>query len=96
MFHRGAEIPGKHPRLVGGGGTVKYMYLADVPDVDAQRSAIEAVIRAWCEMRGISRAAKSNTRAAGSNVKGAAQKKPESRTKSSRATPRKGARKKTP
>ncbi len=51
MFHRGGEIPGQHPRLVGGGGTVKYMYFADAADVDAQRSAIEAAIRAWCKMK---------------------------------------------
>ena len=50
MFHRGAEIPGKHPSLVGGGGTVKYMYFADLQDVDAGRAAIEAAIRAWCGM----------------------------------------------
>ena len=51
MFHRGAEIPGNHPRLVGGGGTVKYMYFADTAEVEAQGSAIESVIRTWCEMR---------------------------------------------
>jgi hypothetical protein len=51
MFHRGAEIPGKHSALVGGGGTVKYMYFADLPGVEAQRPALEGVIRAWCAMR---------------------------------------------
>ena len=51
MFHRGAEIPVSHPSLVGGGGTVKYMYFTDLRDVEAQTSAIEAVIRAWCEMK---------------------------------------------
>ena len=51
MFHRGAEIPGDHPALVGGGGTVKYMYFADLPDVEAQRPSLEAAIRAWCAMK---------------------------------------------
>lgn len=51
MFHRGAEIPGKHPHLVGGGGTVKYMYFADERDVKARQAAIESVIRAWCVMK---------------------------------------------
>lgn len=51
MFHRGAELPGNHPSLVGGGGTVKYMYFADLPDVEAQRPALEAAIRAWCAMK---------------------------------------------
>ena len=52
MFHRGAEIPGKHPHLVGGGGVVKYMYFEDRTDVDSQRSAIESVFRSWCAMVG--------------------------------------------
>ena len=51
MFHRGADIPGRHPRLTGGGGTVKYMYFADSKDVETQRAALEAVICAWCAMR---------------------------------------------
>jgi len=51
MFHRGAEIPGRHPRLTGGGGTVKYMYFDDVSDVEGQRPALEAVIRAWCKLK---------------------------------------------
>ncbi len=51
MFHRGAEIPGENPGLVGGGGTVRYMYFADSGDVELQRPALEAVIRAWCAMR---------------------------------------------
>ena len=51
MFHQGAKIPGTHRALVGGGGTVKYMYFADAEDVAAQRDLIEAVIRAWCDMK---------------------------------------------
>ena len=51
MFHQGAVIPGKHPRLVGGGGTVKYMYFENAREVTAQRPAIEAAIRAWCDMK---------------------------------------------
>lgn len=50
MFHRGADIPGKHPRLVGGGGTVKYMYFTSATEVEAQRAALQSVIRAWCQM----------------------------------------------
>ncbi len=51
MFHQGAKIPGNHPTLVGGGGTVKYMYFADVSEVERQRSEIETVVRAWCELK---------------------------------------------
>ena len=71
MFHQGGKIPGKHPQLVGGGGTVKYMYFADLEDVDAQRSAIESVIAAWCDMKTAKPAAKPKpkTRAAGKSAK---------------------------
>ena len=51
MFHQGAAIPGSHPCLVGGGGTVKYMYFADAAEVEDQRSALASVVRAWCEMK---------------------------------------------
>ena len=51
MFHRGADIPGKHPKLVGGGGTVKYMYFVDSGDVDAQHKAIDRVLAAWCKLK---------------------------------------------
>ena len=37
MFHRGAEIAGDHPYLVGGGDTVRYMYFETLSDVDARK-----------------------------------------------------------
>ena len=51
MFHRGAKIPGNHPRLVGGGSTVRYMYFESKADVKAQTKDLRAVIRAWCDDR---------------------------------------------
>ena len=51
MFHRGAEIPGDHPRLEGDGKLVRTMKLADVAGVEAARSDLEAAVRAWCESR---------------------------------------------
>lgn len=48
MFHRGAEIPGDHPRLEGDGKLVRTMRFADLPEVEAGRAELEAVIRAWC------------------------------------------------
>lgn len=48
LFHRGAEIPGKHPRLEGEGGVVRTMRFADLAEVEAGRGDLEAVIRAWC------------------------------------------------
>jgi hypothetical protein len=49
MFHQGAGLPGKHPRLEGGGGTVRYMRFEDLADVKAKRADLEAAIRAACE-----------------------------------------------
>ncbi len=49
MFHRGAEIPGKHPRLEGDGKLARTMRFADLAEVEAGRGELEAVIRAWCE-----------------------------------------------
>ncbi|MDH4278674.1 MAG: DUF1801 domain-containing protein [Acidimicrobiia bacterium] len=51
MFHRGAEIPGDHPRLEGDGKLVRTMKLADVAEVEAARGDLEAAVRAWCESR---------------------------------------------
>jgi hypothetical protein len=52
MFHRGAEIPGEHPRLEGDGKLVRTMRFADLDDLEAGRADLEAVIRAWCEWKG--------------------------------------------
>jgi hypothetical protein len=52
MFHQGASLPGKHPRLEGGGGTVRYMRFTDAADVKAKRGDLEAAVRAWCQLKG--------------------------------------------
>jgi len=51
MFHQGAALPGKHPTLEGGGGTVRYMRFADLEEVKEKRSDLERAIRAWIELR---------------------------------------------
>jgi hypothetical protein len=51
MFHKGAEIPGDHPRLEGDGKQVRTMRFDDAHDLKANRSELEAVIRAWCDSR---------------------------------------------
>ena len=51
LFHRGAEIPGDHPRLEGEGDTARVMRFADLSEVEAGRSDLEAVVRAWCGMK---------------------------------------------
>ncbi len=52
MFHQGASIPGRHPRLEGaaegGGRTLK---VASVADANAARRDIENIVRAWCDWR---------------------------------------------
>jgi hypothetical protein len=48
LFHRGAEIPGEHPRLEGDGKLTRTMRFADLGAVEAGRPELEAVIRAWC------------------------------------------------
>lgn len=51
MVHRGAALPGHHPRLEGGGDTMRYMRFADAADVQAASQDIETVVRAWCAWR---------------------------------------------
>jgi hypothetical protein len=48
MFHRGAEIPGDHPRLVGDGKLVRTMRFQDPDELEAGRADLVAVVRAWC------------------------------------------------
>ena len=51
MFHRGAEIPGHHPRLEGDGRLARTMRFTDFDEVDAGRAELESVIRAWCDWK---------------------------------------------
>jgi hypothetical protein len=51
MFHRGAGIPGDHPRLEGDGPLVRTMRFADLDQLDAGRAELEAAVRAWCDWK---------------------------------------------
>jgi hypothetical protein len=51
MFHRGAEIPGTHPRLEGDGRLARTMRFGDLDQLEAGRADLEAVIRAWCDWK---------------------------------------------
>jgi hypothetical protein len=51
LFHRGAEIPGDHPLLEGGGDVARYARFDSLEDVAAKREALTAVIRDWCAAR---------------------------------------------
>jgi hypothetical protein len=51
MFHQGAKLPGRHPRLEGDGEHVRTMRFADLKAVEAGRRAIEAAVNAWCQWK---------------------------------------------
>ena len=51
MFQRGSEIPGSHPRLEGDGKLVRTMRFANPDQLEAGRTDLEAVVRAWCDAR---------------------------------------------
>jgi hypothetical protein len=51
LFHQGASLPGKHPLLEGGGGTVRYMRFEDLKDVRAKEKDLRAAVRAWCDLK---------------------------------------------
>ncbi len=51
MFHTGAEIPGDHPILEGGGDTARYVTFASREDVEAKSADLLRVVDAWCEAR---------------------------------------------
>jgi hypothetical protein len=54
MFHRGAEIPGEHPRLEGDGRLVRTMRFTDRGELEAGKADLEAAVRAWCDWRAAS------------------------------------------
>jgi uncharacterized protein YdhG (YjbR/CyaY superfamily) len=51
MFHEGARIPGRHPRLEGSGEVSRVLKVASIEEAEAARTDIEALVRAWCAWR---------------------------------------------
>jgi len=51
MFHRGSEIPGKHPRLEGDSRLVRTMRFASAEELKKYAPDLEKVITAWCDRR---------------------------------------------
>ncbi|MFN8638165.1 MAG: hypothetical protein U0360_01620 [Dehalococcoidia bacterium] len=51
MFHTGQQIPGAFEFLPANGDTAAYMRFADEADVKRQRSALRAVVKAWCDWK---------------------------------------------
>ena len=48
MFNAAGRLKGEFPHLEG--KSVKYMRFVDMSDVDAGRSELEAITRAWCDL----------------------------------------------
>ncbi len=51
MFHEGAKLPGKHPRLEGTGDTSRVLKLASVAEVAAAKDDIKAIVAAWIQLK---------------------------------------------
>ena len=52
MFHTGVEIPGDFPSLEGDGQKGRTMKFANLDDVEARKSELEAIVAAWIELKG--------------------------------------------
>ena len=83
MFHQGAKIPGRHTKLEGTGKTSRVMKFASIAEVRKNRSALEAVVRAWISWK------------EGGSLKKTAKKKTAKKTAKKKAAKRKTAKKKT-
>lgn len=51
LFHRGAEIPGDHPRLEGDGKLVRTMRFADLDAVESGADDLRAAVMAWIALK---------------------------------------------
>jgi uncharacterized protein YdhG (YjbR/CyaY superfamily) len=52
LFHTGAEIPGKHPRLEGGGDVARIMRFTSLADANAAKGDLKAIVKAWILLKG--------------------------------------------
>ena len=51
MFHKGAEIAGDFPNLVGDGKEARSFKVTDLADLEAKQAELAAIFVAWCDMR---------------------------------------------
>lgn len=51
LFHRGTEIPGRHPRLEGDSRLARTMRFASAEEVKSYTPDLQEVIRAWCDYK---------------------------------------------
>jgi hypothetical protein len=57
MFHQGASIPGKHPRLEGAGDVSRVMKIGSLEELAEAKAELLAIVRAWCDARDAAKAA---------------------------------------
>lgn len=51
MFHQGAKIPGRHPRLEGTGDTSRVLKVASVAEANEAEPDLVRIVEAWCAWR---------------------------------------------
>ncbi|MFZ1680551.1 MAG: DUF1801 domain-containing protein [Rhizobiaceae bacterium] len=51
MFHKGAEIPGDFPNLVGDGQEARSFKVNDLADLELRKDELAMIVRAWCALR---------------------------------------------
>lgn len=51
LFHKGAEIPGKHSVLEGDGKEARSGRFHSMEDVEAKKEGLENVVKAWIEWK---------------------------------------------
>jgi TfoX/Sxy family transcriptional regulator of competence genes len=64
MFHSGAKIPGRYPRLEGTGETGRVMKLASLAEANAAKGELERIVRAWCDLQEVAPAGKRSAKVA--------------------------------
>jgi hypothetical protein len=51
LFHRGSEIPGDYPHLLGDSRLTRTMHFADIAEAEALAPELQSAVRAWCDSR---------------------------------------------
>ncbi|WP_341368676.1 DUF1801 domain-containing protein [Yoonia sp. BS5-3] len=51
MFHKGAQIAGDFPNLIGDGKEARSFKVHDLDDLGAKRDELQQIIRAWCDQK---------------------------------------------
>jgi uncharacterized protein YdhG (YjbR/CyaY superfamily) len=69
MFHLGAQIPGKHPRLEGSSDVGRVLKIGSVEEAEQAKPEIEAIVKAWCAWRKAGEATKPKKKVANKPAK---------------------------